>query len=425
MLKNKFFILIVIMMLPSVITAGVTVSGRAIKAEAAAGSGLSAIYVMEDASVCEIEYRAESGNVKFFRFGDTGTAYATEFSVGKQGEIYSFPADSNDCGYMITDGSLTTCFYAINYRNHKLDLQALTIDRGMNDCDRTALRLEGNAGPIYYYSVNARKMELSRDLELSYTTLEAREGNFVPAEKQVTISATDGLIYAYAPLCTTAFTLTGDKFTGEWGDRQRVESASDDATAVAAITMAIQQEGSQAADGILGGSAPSVITFSATLTDAAVFHEWQISDNPEFDNITLRYTEPEITLTFDRSGTSYVRLEAANSDGSCRYISEVYEVAIGESSLTCPNAFSPGSSPGVNDEWKVSYRSIVSFHCEIVNRWGVKVATLTHPSQGWDGKKGGKAVPSGVYYYVIKARGADGRQYNLAGDINILKSTTN
>ncbi len=29
-------------------------------------------------------------------------------------------------------------------------------------------------------------------------------------------------------------------------------------------------------------------------------------------------------------------------------------------------------------------------------------------------------APSGVYYYIIKATGSDGRQYNLSGDINII-----
>ena len=33
---------------------------------------------------------------------------------------------------------------------------------------------------------------------------------------------------------------------------------------------------------------------------------------------------------------------------------------------------------------------------------------------------GGKLVPAGVYYYVIKATGADGKKYDLSGDINIV-----
>ena len=105
-------------------------------------------------------------------------------------------------------------------------------------------------------------------------------------------------------------------------------------------------------------------------------------------------------------------------------MADTYEVFVGQSALLCPNAFSPGSTPGVNDEWKVSYKSIVSFSCAIFNRWGIKITSFDNPAHGWDGKYKGKLVPSGVYYYVIQARGADGKEYNLSGDINIINSSS-
>ena len=52
------------------------------------------------------------------------------------------------------------------------------------------------------------------------------------------------------------------------------------------------------------------------------------------------------------------------------------------------------------------------------------MAHLTDPSQGWDGRYNGKLVKSGVFFYVIKAEGADGKSYNLSGDINILHLNT-
>ena len=50
---------------------------------------------------------------------------------------------------------------------------------------------------------------------------------------------------------------------------------------------------------------------------------------------------------------------------------------------------------------------------------------FSDPSQGWDGKYKGKYVKTGTYYYVIQARGADGRKYNLKGDINIINYRNN
>ena len=49
-----------------------------------------------------------------------------------------------------------------------------------------------------------------------------------------------------------------------------------------------------------------------------------------------------------------------------------------------------------------------------------RMCSLTDPSQGWDGKYNGKVVPAGTYYYVIKAKGADGKEYTKSGDINII-----
>ena len=60
------------------------------------------------------------------------------------------------------------------------------------------------------------------------------------------------------------------------------------------------------------------------------------------------------------------------------------------------------------------------------SRWsasrGKELFHWTDPAQGWDGRKGGKLVAPGVYYYVIEAVGSDGRRYKRAGDVNILRS---
>ena len=57
------------------------------------------------------------------------------------------------------------------------------------------------------------------------------------------------------------------------------------------------------------------------------------------------------------------------------------------------------------------------------DRYGNKMIEFDDPSKGWDGKYKGKYVKPGVYYYVIEAKGADGKEYKKKGDINILRST--
>ncbi|MDE7375366.1 MAG: gliding motility-associated C-terminal domain-containing protein, partial [Muribaculaceae bacterium] len=175
----------------------------------------------------------------------------------------------------------------------------------------------------------------------------------------------------------------------------------------------------------LGGSAPAVVHFHAAVTDAAIFREWQLARDAEFEIVDNRYQQLDLDYTFTESGVTYVRFVANNAAGTCEYAGDVYQISIGESALLCPNAFSPGASEGVNDEWKVSYKSIVKYECHIFNRWGKEMFSSTDPAIGWDGKQGGKVVPAGVYYYVIVAEGSDGKKYKLSGDINILKSKTN
>lgn len=75
----------------------------------------------------------------------------------------------------------------------------------------------------------------------------------------------------------------------------------------------------------------------------------------------------------------------------------------------------------MNDTWKVGYRSLVEFKCWIFDRNGHQLFYFDRPELGWDGKHHGKTVSPGVYYYVIEAKGADGKKYKKGGDINILR----
>jgi gliding motility-associated-like protein len=130
-----------------------------------------------------------------------------------------------------------------------------------------------------------------------------------------------------------------------------------------------------------------------------------------------------VDYTFYDYGTYYMRYTVANDDGTCPFYSDVFTIVVNESDLQCPNFFSPGSTEGVNDIWKVSYKSLVEFHCWIYNRWGNLVYEFTDPGDGWDGTYRGKPVGTGVYYYVIKATGSDGVKYSPRGAISILNYT--
>jgi len=152
-----------------------------------------------------------------------------------------------------------------------------------------------------------------------------------------------------------------------------------------------------------------------------IHNEWQIARDQDFEHIDYRFNEQNLDYTFTEEGTYYVRFMGSNADGSCETAGETYTVGIGSSDLRIPNAFTPNED-GVNDVWKVAYRSLLEFSCTIFDRYGNELFHFKDPTQGWDGKYKGKYVKPGVYFYVIEAKGADGTRYKKGGDINLIRS---
>ncbi len=405
---------------------------QVIKENPEASTGLDDIFVIYNVAGVSAQYIATSSSVTWYRYSNLGGAYSEPVKgIVKNGNTYTLSHLDSDMGYIIEDGTNRYYFWVVDYSKHYLSVSDLAISPEQ-ECDMTFLTLTGSGDKIIYYTINGQMKELDRDIRLNYMTLEwnADNGTYNQVEKVESFPALSSVLRVFAPLCDTDFQLTGDKFLKTWGEEISVLSPSYSTIAVSAETSATQvarnNSNEKKEEGVtLGGSAPAEIELKAVCTDAVVFKEWQLSTDQEFENITMRINDTETTYTFREQGTTYVRFMASNAAGTCDYFSPTYEVTIGESSIDCPNAFSPGATEGINDEWKVSYKSIISFECYIFNRWGIKVAEFTDPSQGWDGKHGGKLVPAGVYYYVIKATGADGKEYNLKGDINIInyKST--
>lgn len=395
----------------------------------ATSTGLNAMYVVYDAAGVTVSYTSPSGNtaVAWQQYGSLGGGFAEPVdNIVRAGATSSFTLPQGDGGYIIEDGTDRYYFYVIDFASHPYDVTAIA-PSAEQDCGQIALDVTGTASAITYYSINGRAVELDRGITLSYATMTLDDSSktYRVDQTDVNFQHLSPVIHAPAPLCATEFVLEGDRFLAQWGMAEVISSVTVQPTAVEAYTSATQESRDNsnetgAGNEGLGGSAPAEIEFYATVTDAAVFTEWQFSTYPDFDDIQLRISDPVTTYTFREQGTTYVRFVCANDAGTCEYTGNVYEVSIGQSSLLCPNAFSPGASEGVNDEWKVSYSSIVDFECHIFNRLGVKMASFTDPSQGWDGRYNGKLVPAGVYYYVIKARGADDKKYNLSGDINIV-----
>lgn len=86
-----------------------------------------------------------------------------------------------------------------------------------------------------------------------------------------------------------------------------------------------------------------------------------------------------------------------------------------------PNVFTPNGD-NVNDAFYITSEGLSAFDMKIYDRWGVLMSDVTSPAQGWDGRtKAGVLATDGTYYYIITASGYDGKIYNLAGYLMLVR----
>jgi gliding motility-associated-like protein len=175
-----------------------------------------------------------------------------------------------------------------------------------------------------------------------------------------------------------------------------------------------------------GLSAPATVVFTAHANNpVAALYRWTIYRKGEEESgDKLIRTGEEVEHTFTRAGEYVAELEVTNRTAVCTDVSQSFTLQISETVLEAPNAFSPGSTPGVNDEFRVVFKSVNKFRGWIFNRWGTEMFRWDNPAVGWDGKKGGRFVPPGVYFYVIEYEDSLGKPRKKTGNINILRSKT-
>lgn len=399
-------------------------------------TGLDAIYVAYDASsLASMVITPADGTLSVSRYSNLGGGYAQPVSFRSDGGNAVVDNPEGDMGYIIESGGRSTYIWIVDYSRHPMQLSGL---RGAEpqECDNTRLEVQGVGEAIYYYTIDGRRCELARDIEVKYNSLEWSDDaeGFIQVALTRTLPHLTPEISVTPPIyCSTVFAISGDRFLKAWDMEKHLESTPVPPNGIASHTSAEQtnlpDEGEEAEPSNviktevagIGGSAPVDVSFRAWVTDAVVHNEWQVATDEQFDNIDCRFNEQNLDYTFTGEGTYYVRYVGSNADGSCETYGETYTVGIGSSELKIPNAFTPNED-GVNDVWKVAYRSLISFSCSIFDRYGTQLFHFSDPSQGWDGKYKGKYVKPGVYFYVIEAKGADGRSYKKGGDINIIKS---
>lgn len=185
--------------------------------------------------------------------------------------------------------------------------------------------------------------------------------------------------------------------------------------------------------------APVKVLFQANATGIEDLdtprYEWKIWKSEAPSDIIVHRAEENMEFTFVESGTFVVQLYVTFYDAGGQVYAEfpaegedakTITFSVSESKLEFPNAFSPNGD-GYNDTLrpKDGYQSIVSFNAAVFNRWGNKLYSWSDVNGEWDGKYNGKTVKDGVYFLVVKAKGADGRNFTFRKTITVLTGYNN
>ncbi len=330
-------------------------------------------------------------------------------------------------------------FWVIDYQKYIPASKALSIENNpAAQCED--LKLFFNIPTLSYSTFSGVTHYLPREYKLKYQTLgwTGSAWKQVDSTQTIVMPLTEKSITV--PYCNTTFTLTGDQYATDLGispsssitDTYTSNAVICKATSVLTLRTETNEEKRPSLASQHEGSAPLDFQFLSNANEPiAQYYNWQIfKDNSKLPLITRN--DKDHRYTFTQAGIYKVKISASNSF-PCVYTDSII-ITVSESEIYAPNVFTPNGD-GLNDEFRVAYKSINTFQCWIYNRWGNELYTWTDPTKGWNGKYNGVDVKPGAYYYVIKALGSDYNpnstpnpkthrrvgEYLLKGDINLLR----
>jgi gliding motility-associated-like protein len=166
---------------------------------------------------------------------------------------------------------------------------------------------------------------------------------------------------------------------------------------------------------VLVGPAVLDVDFTNTST-GAIDYNWKL------DNGNMNSTQTNPSFSYDIPGVYNVRLIA--SDNNCLDTAFSTITVTGLSSIgEIANIFSPNGD-GLNDNFFIPTTGIKSLEVFIYNRFGNIVYQWSGKNGYWDGHTypAGQAVPDGHYFYYLKGLGYDQVEYDLNGQLTLLRN---
>lgn len=400
-----------------------------------ANTGLEHVFVFDGMHEAELVYETTNPNdYVWYRYQqDVSSAETVEASLLRiEGNATVLSSLESGYGYLVRRGDEAHVCFICDYSALSFQYQELkAVENAEDICESLQLVLISQQDDIVYRTVSGTRKTIDRVHTLTWTDAvwDEETAQYSSEEKSREWRGYVENMVVDAPCQNTFFELKGDRLADYFGKNPQIVGFDYQAVKVCTNAQARSEQkeksenelssGSESSTALnIIGAAPCTVHFDSYANEPTLFYVWRIYTTPNEETSYLRRTESAIEYTFYEAGTYKVCLNVSNHH--CED-SATFTVRVTESSLDCPNFFSPRSTPGENDEFRVAYTSLVDFHGRILNRWGNLLFEWTDPSMGWDGTYRGKPVSPGVYFYVITATGSDGIRYSKKGDINLLE----
>lgn len=161
------------------------------------------------------------------------------------------------------------------------------------------------------------------------------------------------------------------------------------------------------------------VTFNNLSAGSGLSYSWDFGDGATSTEINPNHSFSNQSDTANHYTVTLISTDIYGCSDTAVFDSLVNLEA--SSDQTGTNIFTPNGD-GINDNFSFNFRNMEFLNVAIFNRWGQKVFGSETPNSVWDGRSAsGVPVADGVYYYMLKGKGLDGKKHEKTGYIQLMR----